>query len=360
MECLLHLLREQNPEPFLTAAGCEAALVLAEEERILPWAAALLRKTPHDASPAIARRLDLIERDAAIAGFYWSSELKNILRAFNQSNIVAVPLKGPLLAEALYGNAALRLNRDLDLLVSVSDLPRAESILSAIGFLPGTADDYHRPWRRESTLIELHHNVENPLAFNFHIATALHRARPATFQGISCRHLAPEDELLFLCLHAARHRYDRLSLVLDLQLAFEKLPASTEAWRPRPEVASLNPLLILGLAMVRHLHPGLTLPIEFPAPERQRLHLQELADRLWHRLLAQPSPCLDWHAAHTFFVEIELPGWPRHRRRLRHLRILLGRVIEPDIAFAAQLGLHRHWQARMMRPLRLLAERTRR
>jgi hypothetical protein len=57
---------------------------------------------------------------------------------------------------------------------------------------------------------------------------------------------------------------------------------------------------------------------------------------------------------------MELPGWARLSRRVRHLRILLGRVIEPDYAFAAGLGFHRTWQVRLLRPLRLLSRLTRR
>jgi len=35
-------------------------------------------------------------------------------------------------------------------------------------------------------------------------------------------------------------------------------------------------------------------------------------------------------------------------------------VIEPDYKFAARLGLHRTWQARMLRPLRILNDLVRR
>jgi hypothetical protein len=88
-------------------------------------------------------------------------------------------------------------------------------------------------------------------------------------------------------------------------------------------------------------------------------HLDSLADRLWHRLLTQPSEPLDWRSLHSFYLEIELPGH-RLRRRLRHLQILLDRVIQPDYEFAARFGCHRVWQVRLFRPLRLLRDAIRR
>jgi len=357
MQCLLDLLRGERCDRAVDAAECEAALALAEEHHVLPWAAASLRA--RDLSPELSARVSRIERDAAIAAFYWSAELKGVLRACEERGIAIVPLKGPFLAERLYGSTALRASLDLDLLVAKADVARTEAMLAAIGFTPGTPDDYHRQWYRGTTTVELHHNVENPLAFDFHVEQALQRVRRADFEGQRCWQLAPEDELLFLCLHGVRHRFERLSLVLDLQLAFEKL-SPADAWNPRPETAKLGSLLVLGFSMARRLQPGFSTAVPIPQDTRQTAHLDRLADRLWEQLLTQPSEVLDWRALHAFYVEMELPGTARLGRRWRHARILLGRVIEPDYKFAAGLGLHRMWQARMLRPLRILNDLVRR
>jgi hypothetical protein len=359
MQCLLELLRGQDVERAIDEAEWEAALALAEEEHVLPWAA---RSAPTRAGArpyAIANRLGGIERDAAVAAFYWSSELKGVLRAFAEEAIAVVPLKGPSLAERIYGGAALRPCRDLDLLVSKADVPRTEAVLAAIGFAAGAEDDYHRPWRRETTTVELHHDVENPLAFDFHVEGALRRASAAEFQGERCQKLAPEDELLYLCLHAARHRFERLSLLLDILLGFEQFTGTEARWNPRPEVAALDGLVTLGLTMARRLRSDLPLTIDGGEASEDDEQLEALADGLWHRLMTQSSQPLDWRTVHLFYLEIERPGWRRWHRRYRHLRILAGRVIEPDRVFAARYGLRRDWQVRLLRPVRLIAERTR-
>ena len=359
MQYLLELLRRETASRAIDEAECEAMLALAEEEHVLPSVAACVRLQQATLTPTLLSRVDKIERDAAIAAFYWCSELKGVLREFDRQGVVAVPLKGPFLAERLYGSSALRVSVDLDLLVARADLARAEAVLTETCFVPDVADDYHRAWRRQTTTVELHHDVENPLAFNFDVASALRRVRRATFQGENTWQLAPDDELLFLCLHAARHRYERLSPVLDLRLAFEKLTSTPDRWQPRPEVGQLCSLLTLGLAMARRLQPDLIVAIDFGGSKRQTEHLEGLADRLWRRLLTQPREPLDWRTLHEFFLRIELPGWPRIHRRYRHLKILWTRVIEPDYAFAARLGLHRPWQARILRPLRLLSDSLR-
>jgi len=353
MQCLLKLLRGASADCLNQQAEWEQALALAEEEHILPWAAHLCARQI-SVAPHLRSRLSAIQRDAAIAAFYWSSQLKGILRAFDQQGIAVVPLKGPFLAERLYADAALRVNHDLDLLVSKNDLARAEALLSALEFIPDTPDDYHRQWYRGRTTVELHHDVENPLAFNFHTASVLARAQPADFQGQRCWKLAPDDELLFLCLHGVRHRFERLTLILDLCLAFQKLDLPETA-PPQPQLAERAILLTLGLAMARCLQPSNAAPPFLGASPAQLRHLDSLADRLWHRLLTQPSNPLDWRALHSFYLEIELPGRRLHRR-LRHLKILLYRAIKPDYEFAASFGFHRLWQVRLLRPLRLLRD----
>jgi Uncharacterised nucleotidyltransferase len=354
MRCLLALLRGQGVDPDAHDPEWEAVLALAEEQHILPWVVRLLSRQT-SAKTSISSRLSGIEREAAIGAFYWGAELTRVLRAFEQHGLVTVPLKGPFLAERLYGATELRVSHDLDLLVSKDDVVRADAVLAELGFAPGAPDDYHRQWYKGPTTVELHHDVENPLAFNFHVAGALRRARKAAFQGQGCWQLAPEDELLFLCLHAVRHRFERLSLIVDLQLAFEKLTAAG-AWQPRSEVAELDNLLTLGFAMVRRLQPEIDVTIPLPGSTKQVQHLEGIAGRLWHQLLTQTSETLDWREVHSFYLQIEMPGRNRLGRRLRHLRILMGRAIEPDYQFAARLGFHRDWQVQMLRPLRLLSD----
>ncbi len=356
MHLLLAILRSHSTDLPDDSPQWEQALAVAEEEHILPWFTHLLSQ--HQSTPGrLLPRLRHIQRDATIAAFYWGSELKLILRAFHQKQIRVVPLKGPFLAERLYGDAALRVSYDLDLLVQAESIVQAEAVLADIGFLPGRPDDYHRQWFRGTTTVELHHEVANPLAFNFHTADALRRAQPAIFQGEPCFQLAATDELPFLCLHAVRHRFDRLSVVLDLCLALKTMnliEIAAEALAD-PERCSL---LTLGVAMARHLHPEreFTSPVRAAPPGTSRL--AALSDRLWQSMLTQTAEPLDWRALHGFYLAVEDPDRRLHRR-IRHARILLGRLIGPDYQFAARFGCHRTWQVRLLRPIRLICNAIR-
>lgn len=350
MPALLALLRGEST-CAISSSEWLAALALAEQEYILPWTAACLSAAgPSDS--LLVERLHEIRRAAQISAFLWASALKATLAEFHRRHIPVVSLKGPWLGERLYGNADLRSYADLDLLVRRSDIPNAEALLGEIGFLPaGRRDDYQRPWLRGSTAIELHHDVENPLAFDFHIDQVWQRAQPADFHGVPAWLLAPADERLFLCLHSVRHRFERFSHILDLVFAFRSWPENPASSAQDP---AADHVLAIGARLAIRLDPRLAIADPSSLRPRDRAALDALADQVWQERLHAPSPPIDWRAKHRFLLAIETRSWQRPLTRLRHLRILATRLIDADFAFAARFHMHRNWQVWLLRPIRLL------
>ena len=359
MQRLVELLRGEGVACEVSEAEWMVVLDLAEAENVLPWTAALVRSRARPAMPNLEERLREIERNARVAAFLWTATLRSMLAAFHEHGMPVIPLKGPWLAQRVYGNAALRCYCDLDLLVRRSDIVRAESLLTEIGFrATGHRDDYERPWRRGELSIELHHDVENPLAFDFEIDAVWRRARLGEFEGVPGWLLSPADELLFLCLHGTRHCFERLSHVLDLALAFRQLPVPREEAGLRRDPESDN-ILALGAMMATRLDPNLSIPRDVLERVRNRGSLEELAERVWQERMEQPAARVDWQMKHGFYLKVETSRWRRFVRLLRHLRILLTRVIDADFAFADRFKLRQRWQVWLLRPVRLVLTNVR-
>src|SRR5204862_1630752 len=85
--------------------------------------------------PAV--RADLERRRAL--GQVWDAHLlaalDEALAAFAAAGLAPLALKGPVLSERLYGDAALRRATDLDLLVRPDDLETALGVLRSLGYL---------------------------------------------------------------------------------------------------------------------------------------------------------------------------------------------------------------------------------
>ena len=219
-----------------------------------------------------------IHRDTQVSAFFWTSTLRSLLADFHDRGIPVVSLKGPWMAERLCGDAALRPCTDLDLLVRPVDLVRSEALLAQLGFRPRRRrDDHERPWYRETVTVDLHHDVEHPLAFDFDIKRAWEQTVLSDFQGVPVRLLAPADELLFLCLHSARHRFERLSHILDLTFAFQKLPLPDAGSGSRRDHEVAN-LVAFGSMMAARLDPRCTPQLSVDTC-RRRERLEQLADR---------------------------------------------------------------------------------
>ncbi len=138
---LVELLREPIDWERLWAQG--------QLHEVLPLLTVTLRRLAAQApipAPWLARAqrryYATMLRNTALA-----DELLRVLAAFRQAGVAALPVKGLVLAETLYGSLALRPLGDLDVLVRPADLPRARAALGALGFAqadePGYENAYH-------------------------------------------------------------------------------------------------------------------------------------------------------------------------------------------------------------------------
>ncbi len=140
--------------------------------------------------------------------------LSKVLKALGEADISVIPLKGAYLAEAVYGNIALRPMGDVDLLVRQEDLGKSVEVLGHSGYRaecsPQPGDvlltrQHYPPLISESGLsIEIHWT----LAVMERLAQAepgdvWGRARPGRIAGVEVLTLCAEDLLIHLCTHSA-------------------------------------------------------------------------------------------------------------------------------------------------------------
>jgi hypothetical protein len=231
---LAHL-PDDLPRPILTQSVHDWTGLLREAERhgvlgVLAAPLQALEALPPPARGRLEQRRDL-ER-------VWHAHLReSLVDVFTELHVGGVPfaaLKGPVLAERLYDDASLRRSTDLDLLVTPRDVPAALKILERLGYTPesGTSARYHQEFHHHWCLthvrrppLELHFRVYVGFGVQLNADDFLARALPyQTHSGPPCYILSPEDEFLYLCLHAAGHDFARLAWLYDLKLFLRRHP----------------------------------------------------------------------------------------------------------------------------------------
>ena len=143
-------------------------------------------------------------------------ELATILKRFRARGISSVPLRGPALAEQLYGDSTARPCGDLDLLVRKPELAQVKAALHELGYRlcdrrQGFAQAFSYTWEFFKTepvpiIVEPHWTlVYPPFAARLDMDPVWSRCRPARFLGLDTLRLNPADLLLNLCAHLVHH-----------------------------------------------------------------------------------------------------------------------------------------------------------
>lgn len=183
---------------------------------------------PHGPLP-LADRTRLEER--SVAERLWQQQrvaaLDQVLAVLAQAQVRTIALKGPVLSERLYGDPLVRLSNDLDLLVPAEELNRSIEVLAPMGYRLGTKASVQYYLRHHHHLVmdcpgwptlELHFRLYAGFGVVLDAEEFLARSHPyRTDRGSQCHVLTPEDELLYLGIHAAGHGCERLAWLYDLK-----------------------------------------------------------------------------------------------------------------------------------------------
>lgn len=203
---------------------------IARVHGMLPHLHSYIEALPGTASGMVMDQLRQEFRRNSWRNVFLTGELLRILDVFSAHGISAVPFKGPALGLLLYGNVTLRQFVDLDLLVREQDVLAAKDLL--------ISHEYRPQFRLSESQLPAILRSENELAFTradgasvvdlqwkfrpeyfsfpLDMQSVWERTRPSSFAGREVLALAPEDLLLFLCVHGTKHIWGALSLVCDL------------------------------------------------------------------------------------------------------------------------------------------------
>lgn len=205
-----------------------------------------------------------------------TADLIAILQDMGSQGIEAVPYKGPVLASRLYGNVSLRQSSDLDIVVCRADVEGARQSLMRQGYVPFIMlQDSNHKFRMESRyserfdrgreIVELHWAFTNKdVAFPLDLSDLMPRMEKHSVGGRALTVFGSEDLILILCVHGAKHGWNRLEWICGVSeflYANQDLDWGYLCDRAK-ETGSLRRLL-LGLLLASCLY-------EAPLPDRVR------------------------------------------------------------------------------------------
>jgi hypothetical protein len=317
-----------------------------------------------DGDPSLRNTLRPLFLNNAQRSIRLIGELLEIVWTLEKDGILSLPYKGPALAAQLYGNATLRQSADLDLLVRRGDVRRARALLMDRGYRPKhplsdageafmIANRYHETLIGPATVVELHWAFTNrDVAFPLDLDALAPRLTRLALGGHEVNAFSPEDLLLVLCVHGAKHRWDRLEWCAGVaELVRSGTVSCTDAIEASARLG-VRRMVLLGLGLA---HDVLDAPLEphVLAAVRADAAVQQLSLEV-SRTLSAGEP-----------RRVEEPGdADRFRLRLREgwrerLRFLLDRITTPSSPTrwaAVRIGGYNFPAHAILRPLQLIGK----
>lgn len=231
-----------------------------------------LKTSCPDIVPAdVLRQLDEIYADQAQFILYLTGELVSLVKRFSAMGIPILPYKGPVLANQIYGNLALRPCVDLDILVRIEDIPRAKSLLREIGYMITwpempldnaqeklhirTKYNYQLFHPEKQITLELHWGVSpNYFSFPTNIGWLWQDLKTINLAGVELLAFPIEKLLLILCVHGGNHLWDRIGWICDISELVSHHPGLD--WDDALKIAvdfGARRLLLTGLSLANQL-----------------------------------------------------------------------------------------------------------
>lgn len=288
--------------------------------QVIDWDKLVKECIRHKVLPLVFQNLTLICRDSfpenlkkqledgyifenSLHNFSLVEQLFSVLELLKKNSIMAVPFKGPVLAQSLFGDFTLRRYLDLDIFISRKDAEKSVDILLSKGFIPERGS---LPQGREKKKAYLEKIVNISLIHpDKHLAIDLQwdisnrfsnvpivledlqeRLEQVVLSSKNVPSLPPEELLCYLTLHGTKHRW----LFLDMICCISELIRTRRDinWSHTEKFAAkihCTNVLLLGLFIARDLL-GAELPGHINKRIDKQKSIKKLAEKVYEGLFS--------------------------------------------------------------------------
>ena len=239
------------------------------------------------APPEFANKIRQLHRAQVLSALQMTAELFRLVDRFRDAGLDIVLVKGPVLAVRAYGDTGARQYGDLDFLVRQKDMLRATELMIAAGYEPEIPAEAVSPDKIPGQYVFV--RIASPLLVELHTERTMRyfprglpieeffaRRQSVSVDGHQITALAVEDELILICIHGAKHLWERLSLVADVA-AFVARQTSLDWERSLATARSVGAERMMNTGLVL---PSNLLGATLPQNVQARLQSDRSASRL--------------------------------------------------------------------------------
>ena len=257
-------------------------------------------------------------------------ELLRLHQVFEAAQILVIPYKGPLLARIAYGSFLRREYLDLDFAVEQKNIPETVAVLESAGYCPqfdpreahagqnGFAPGQYSFLSHPHKILAEFHTERTlryfPIPIDFQDLTG--RLMTVEIGGQRLRTFSIEDTLVMLCVHGAKHFWERLGWVLDIATLVAAQPVDWTLLNRIAAKMESTRVLHLGLYLAHDLFEAL-LPGQLREEISRDPAVQNLAEKVYEQYAGVSHPIAGVLPRAVFRVRSRDKFWPGLRHLLR-------------------------------------------
>jgi hypothetical protein len=270
----------------------------AEEHGLVPLLAERVKNLDRAlVPPEVRERLRELQRAQTLFDLQLTAELFCVLERFAKAGIEALVTKGPALAVRCYGDPGMRQYGDLDLVIRDADIRSATQAMLDLGYqarIPLSAIDARKipgeyVFRRPGTGLLVEFHTEH--TFRYHprrlqIEKLFERRAFVTIDGRNVPALSLEDELVLICVHGAKHFWERLMWIADVAALISRQALHWDRAMVVAREVDAGRILRLGLRLASDIL-GAELPVHVDTEIGSDRTVVELAEQIRSRLASR-------------------------------------------------------------------------
>jgi hypothetical protein len=358
--CALHNHAGRIRNILTRSLDWDRTLQLIDHHRVVPQVYGAVQGFSQLIPAQPLNTLRLRYQDNARKALWFTAELVRITSHLESAGVESLSYKGPVLAQALYGEVTHRQFSDLDILILPKDVSKAKAALLDLGykteieFAPHiekafVETGYEHSFRSAhgANLLELQWRIlPRFYSVDFDVADFFERASETNFGGHPLRTLRPEDLLLVLCVHAAKHVWIQLSWLCDIAQLAKSPRLDWSAIQDEAKRLGIERIVNLNLLLA---HKLLVAPLpKYPKPtcHSERSTESAVADEILR--IIKRSTHYDTESLPYFRLMMRL-----RERRQDQSRFLWRLALTPSVSEWSAISLPKPLQP-LYRPVRLL------
>jgi hypothetical protein len=253
---------------------------------------------------------------------FLAREMVRVLDCIEELGVEAIAYKGIAFSEIYYGDMALRQAGDMDFFIRPTDVGRIKSAVRDLGYaprvtIPKNAEADYIAAGYEATfdsaagknLLELQWALQPRFyAVDYDMEGLFQRAVTATVAGRSVKTPSPEDLLIVLSVHAAKHVWGRLIWMCDIAQILKRGGLDCDFMQSQARTLGIERILHITLLLTKRL-----LGSEIPAALEEAVRRDEAAQALTEEIALSVAAGISY--------EVEKLSYFRLMARLRERRI---------------------------------------